>query len=388
VVYSTRQLSSYRVPFLNRVRELLGERDVSFEVYFGSASGQDLQKGDDAELSWASTLRSRRFHLGPVEFWWDPIVWRALTTDLMVTEQASKQLANVPLSVLQRCGLVRHALWGHGVNFQIPIESGRGEGLKRWFTSAAHWFFAYTTSSEDALVELGFPPDRITTFCNSTDVEGIRATLSESAASALRGELGIVEGPVVGFIGGLYPPKRPEFLLASLDEMRSRLPHLNAIIIGGGSQAGLAEEFSQERPWLHYLGPRYDDDRVHYGQLFDVMVMPGLVGLNVVDAFALGVPTATTAVDYHSPEFVYLEDGANGIVIPATEEPEGFASAVVELLQDPPRLQRLKQGAWASGDQLGTEQMAERFVDGVISALEAPRRSLFDRVRRGAARSF
>jgi L-malate glycosyltransferase len=39
------------------------------------------------------------------------------------------------------------------------------------------------------------------------------------------------------------------------------------------------------------------------------MLMPGLVGLAVLDAFADGIPRVTTVIEYHSPEIEYLVPG-------------------------------------------------------------------------------
>jgi glycosyltransferase involved in cell wall biosynthesis len=97
--------------------------------------------------------------------------------------------------------------------------------------------------------------------------------------------------------------------------------------------------------------------------------MPGLVGLNVVDGFALGLPTVTTDIDWHSPEIEYLEDGINGLVVHGDPTPDEYAEAVVNLLQDTKTLARITQAAEDSIEMLSIEQMVENFADGVVQAL-------------------
>ena len=97
--------------------------------------------------------------------------------------------------------------------------------------------------------------------------------------------------------------------------------------------------------------------------------MPGLLGLNVVDAFALGIPTLTTNIDWHSPEVDYLMDGVNGSVAPDSCTPKVFADCAVEILRDDERLARLQAGAERAGNELSVEDMADRFADGIVQAL-------------------
>jgi glycosyltransferase involved in cell wall biosynthesis len=376
VAFVTRELNTYRIPFFESTKRLLEEQGVDFRVVLSGATAQDRAKGDNPDLAWTEQIPAHEFTLRGRDLWYSPIWSLARSCDLVITEQASKQLANVPLSVLNRLGITRHALWGHGRNFQASFEGTKGEGLKKWFTCRAHWFFAYTSASATALEQLGYPLDRITVFNNSTDVAELRRladAIEPSRTVQIREELGLGSGPILGYIGGLYPPKRTTFLIDALTAISERSPDMEAVVIGSGSEATLLADAAAERPWLHYLGPMYGSRKVEVAQMLDLLVMPGLIGLNIVDGFGLGLPTVTTDIDWHSPEISYLEDGVNGLV---TEDSiEAFSDAVVELLDDPPKLDELKKGAAATAELLGTDAMAERFTDGVLNALHARRRT-------------
>ena len=377
VAMITRELNSYRVPFFEASRALLTERGVEFEVYVGGATAADRSKKDPAVLDWAQELAVREFTIRERNVWWQPVLGLSQQVNLIITEQATKQLVNLPLALLQRRGRIRHCLWGHGRNFQRSIDGGQGEDLKQWFTRDAHWFFSYTDASTAALTGTGFPAERISTFNNSTDVAAIReqrASITEDHLQRVRQDLGIGDGPVVGYLGALYPPKRTDFLLHAVDALRAEVPNVEVVIIGGGSDALKASDFAATRPFVHALGAMYGTERVEVALLSELLLMPGLVGLNIVDGFAMGLPTVTTDIDYHSPEISYLEHGRNGWVSDVSASPQTYASDVAAILRDPARLAELQKGAEQAGDDLGIDEMATRFTNGVLAALSAPNR--------------
>ena len=375
VAMLARELNSYRVGFFDAAREQLAHDGIEFRLLLGGATAADKAKSDEAHLEWAERFPATEFSLAGRELWRQPVMAISRQSDLVITEQAAKQLANIPLSLLQRLGFARHCLWGHGQNFQASIEGTSGEGLKHWFTKSAHWFFSYTDLSTEVLRESGFPPNRITTFNNSTDVTEIRmlkAGLPTESAQSVRDELHLGSGPILGYLGGIYPPKRTEFLLDSLDEIHDRMPDVNVLVIGSGTEEYLVRDAAAGRPWLHPLGAIYGPERVRYGSACSALLMPGLVGLNLVDGFALGLPTFTTGIDYHSPEIAYLRHGVNGWVSPGSASPAEYAGDVARLLADGKQLKQLQAGAWEAGSALGIESMAERFARGVRAALDAP----------------
>jgi glycosyltransferase involved in cell wall biosynthesis len=84
-----------------------------------------------------------------------------------------------------------------------------------------------------------------------------------------------------------------------------------------------------------------------------------------VDSFALRTPLVTTHWPLHSPEFEYLQDGRNSLIVAG--DPEGYAEGVVRALSDPALLERLRQGCVADADRYTIEGMSRRFADGVLA---------------------
>jgi glycosyltransferase involved in cell wall biosynthesis len=182
-------------------------------------------------------------------------------------------------------------------------------------------------------------------------------------------------GPVGIFVGSIYGAKRPEFLLAAADHVRGLIPDFELVVIGDGPLRRIFSDASRTRAWLHWVGARRGADLVHYASTGSLLLNPGLVGLAVLDGFALGLPTVTCDVPYHSPEIDYLRHDYNGLVLPADSTPQEFATTVADLLRSPSKVQRLAESAFASSTRYGVESMTERFVEGILAALRAPRNS-------------
>ena len=171
------------------------------------------------------------------------------------------------------------------------------------------------------------------------------------------------------FLGGVYGHKRPEFLIESAEHLRALIPDFEMLVIGDGSSGHLMSEAAERYSWFHHAGACYGDEKVVLASVASLQLMPGLVGLNVVDAFAMGIPTITTDINYHSPEIEYLIDGVNGVMTPTDATPAEFATETANLLRDKDRLKDMQAAALASGSQLSIENMARRFADGVVQAL-------------------
>ena len=95
--------------------------------------------------------------------------------------------------------------------------------------------------------------------------------------------------------------------------------------------------------------------------------MPGLVGLGILDSFALAVPLVTTDIPIHSPEIEYLENHVNGVM--TRHDVNEYANVVVSLLADEHKYQLLKSAALLSSEKYSVEDMVENFIQGILSAI-------------------
>jgi glycosyltransferase involved in cell wall biosynthesis len=154
--------------------------------------------------------------------------------------------------------------------------------------------------------------------------------------------------------------------------VRDRDPAFELVVLGGGPDLADLERRAADLPWLHVLGPTFGDEKVLAFAAARLFLLPGLVGLAVLDSFALQTPMVTIDVPYHGPEIAYLDADVNGVVLPADTSPQAYAAAVVALFEDEARWQRLVAGCREAANRYTIADMAARFADGVSRALRTP----------------
>ena len=214
-------------------------------------------------------------------------------------------------------------------------------------------------------------------FDNATDTTELRrlaAAASPDRLTLRRKELGLSGGPVGIFIGGLYGEKRLSFLLEAARLIRRAIPDFVLLIVGGGEAFGWLKRETEDLSWIRVLGPRFGQEKVELMLLSQVLLMPGLLGLAVIDAGAAGLPVATTAFPHHSPEIAYVRNGENGLIVEDWRASSAYADAVVALLRDPIRLAQMAKAAYQIANTYTIERMAGQFAAGVRDALKTPRR--------------
>jgi len=372
-----RRLAHYRVPFFEALRTRLAAARVGLDLLYGDPDPAESKRRDATALPWATLVRNRSWKIGSATACWQPVLGSVHASDLVIVEQASKLLVNYLLLGLRRFGGPKVAWWGHGINLDRAAASPLGETIKRRLVGRADWWFAYTEGTARIVESLGMPRDRVTVVQNATDTSAIRrwrAGLTETDLGRVRAEMGIGDGPVAVTLGSIYPTKRPEFLVAAADAIRERIDGFHLVVIGDGPDRPLLDAAAADRTWLHVLGARTGTEMVRFAALGSVMLNPGLVGLAVLDAFALGMPVVTCDLPYHSPEIEYLEHDRNGLVLPRECTPDEYGRAVVELLGDRNRLERMTAACSVAAGRFTIEAMVERFAEGVEAALASRRR--------------
>lgn len=359
----------YRRPFHEKLRELLAVQDVDYKVVYCEPGEENRRKNDTVEIPWGSKVSLTRLP-GGIEY--QHAFLQAWKYDLVIIQQENKLALNYFLNLASVTGLKKVAYFGHGRNFQSRRPNGMGERFKRLMATKVNWWFGYTDETRRHVEALGFPPERITVFNNSVDTSEIlriAADVNDARLGELRAELGIAGRHVGVFVGGIYPDKRMAFLIEAADVIREQLPDFELLVIGGGSDLQMVIDLSKSRPWVRVLGPRFGHEKVELMMLGHMFMMPGLVGLAILDAGACGLPTATTKFPWHSPEIAYLKPDVNGIAVDDWESPRAYGEAVANVLADPVRLEQMRDEARMLGRSHTIEAMAGRFAEGVLNVL-------------------
>jgi glycosyltransferase involved in cell wall biosynthesis len=368
IVY--RFLPQYRVDFFEKLRRSLQERGIDLQLIYGR-SPDDLKK-DTRDINWATPLQNREWTMMGRRFYYQPIPKSTYESDLIILMQETRILSNYTLLAKGRRAGKRLAFWGHGINFQDD-PNGIANKIKRKYSTAVDWWFAYTEGVKKIVARMDFPESRITVVQNAIDTENLRTAgqnVAQPQLHDLRRELRIGSGPVGIFCGGMYSEKRLPFLFEACKRIRTRFSAFQLILIGAGPDQQLAEQFVAEHTWAHYVGPKFGKERVPYFLLSDVFLIPGLVGLAILDAFALGTPIITTEFPFHSPEIEYLSNGDNGII--TANDLDSYVAGVSQVLSSPDLRRTLAGNGFESAKTYTVDAMVNRFVSGITAALAAP----------------
>jgi glycosyltransferase involved in cell wall biosynthesis len=212
----------------------------------------------------------------------------------------------------------------------------------------------------------------MTVVNNAIDARSLAAerdSVTDDDKVSIRRELELLGQNTCIYCGGMYKEKRLDFLLQAARHVRLRIPDFELILVGAGPDSRLVAQAAQTHGWIKFVPPAFGKRKAALFSIACLQLMPGAVGLGVLDSFVLRVPLVTTRVDNHGPEMDYLEDGENGVVVSDADSPESYARAVVELLEDGKRVELLREGCKAAAEQYSVEKMASLFSEGVVRAL-------------------
>ncbi len=370
VVIMQRVVSHYRVPFFERLERRLALSGIRLTVLFGQEQPEIRSTAVIPDAPWARRITNRYLSLAGREIIWQPCLSSALEADLVIVEQAGRLLVNYPLQLLSSLRRFRLAFWGHGRNWQAGDGYGLAETIKSGLSHRVDWWFAYTENTARLLRQRGFDEERITVVRNTVDTEELRRGVEEVSGEELRSrreDLSISGDNIVLYCGGMYPGKRLDFLLEACRKIHESLPDFTIIFIGAGSEQRLVEEAARRCSWIHYLGRLVGDERAVYFRMAKALLVPGLVGLSIIDSFAAGIPLVTTDIPGHGPEIAYLRPGDNGIM--TSHHVSEYARSVQELLLSPERLRSLSAACRAVASEYSLDAMVERFAGGVHRCL-------------------
>jgi glycosyltransferase involved in cell wall biosynthesis len=242
---------------------------------------------------------------------------------------------------------------------------------KRLIAKCADHWFAYTEMSQKRLLAMGIKNNLISVVNNTIDTKKLNNTLLETRENELlelRERLDISNNHVGLYCGGLYHGKRISFLLKSAENIRRQIPDFNLIVIGDGPEKEKIYDAANMHPWIKYIGAKYGADTVPYYRISRCLLMPGIVGLVIVNAIILQVPLVTTYNRNHSPEIAYLMNGINGLM--TKNSIDDFVNGVCRCLTDDKLYLQLVTGCRNTSPVLTIEQMAEKFILGILKCLK------------------
>ena len=367
----------FRIPLYHLLGSRLNENGIELEIIYGQPDRWEEKTIKDliGPHKWGKFLKNRYIGKGKRALCWQPAVKYTRDADLVIVQQGNRELVNYVI-MLRRIFRKKpaFAFWGHGMNFQARNEKGLRERWKSFYSNFADYWFAYNEFSREIMIRRGYDPGRITALENTIDTSGEAAlydSIPDSEAEELRSEMNIGKESVVGiYCGSIYPEKRIDFLVRALKNVRSGLQDFHFVIVGDGIlRAQLLEMIRGHESWIHYVGPRFGREKLKYFRLASFQLIPGLVGLNIIDSFITLTPLITTENRLHSPEISYLINYENGIMTGNTLE--DYSGAIIRAANDTRLQEQMKKGCMQARKRYTIENMAENFYLGVKKILES-----------------
>lgn len=360
-----KSVEHYRIDFFDQLYKALQKNNICLQIIAGEY--HDKEKNPP----WLVIVPNKSICFLGREMIWQPCLSFIKDSDLVIVEQANKLLLNYYLLLSRIISKKMIAFWGHGRNFQSKDKNSFEEKIKSYIAKRPDWWFAYTQRSVDLLNNIGYTKGKITRVNNAidtTDMIDKYSEITDSETNQLAKELNIGGANTGIYIGALYKAKKIDFLIESCLLVKQQVSDFELIIVGSGEDQDYVNNMAEKYHWIHYAGPIYGDEKLKYLKLAKVFLLPGVIGLAILDAFATETPPVLIAQEGHGPEISYLHPGENGLLIDTADQ-NHYANQLTQLLSDEDKYVSLVEGCRKSAREYSLEKMVANFCNGILQAL-------------------
>lgn len=354
---------SLRYLLLNQLRRI-GEE--GYEVFGVSAPGPDVAAVEEAGITHFSVPMTRRLtpFADVTALWFLLRVMRREQFDIVHTHtpkagllgQLAARLAGVPIVVNTLHGFYFHDDMGRwSRRFYIAMEK-----------IAARCSDAILSQNrediETALSEGIATKDQLVWLGNGIDLTRFDSNrVLADSQHALRDELALGDGPIVGFVGRLVEEKGILDLLEAACAVVERFPQARFLIVGpydndkaDALRPEIADRFGLA-DHCRFTGLRHDMPEMY--ALMDLLVLPSYregFPRAPMEASAMGVPCVVTDIRGCRET---VEHEVNGVLYPSGDA-RALADAIIDLLANADRRRTLG----LAGKRLARERFDERRV--------------------------
>lgn len=229
---------------------------------------------------------------------------------------------------------------------------GNGSGVVRSLENRggqmADLIITVSEAMKNELIELGFPPKKISVCYNGVDPKKYSAEkVSNERIKRIRESYGISENDLlILFIGRLVYVKGVDKLIMAMPRVLEKFPNAKLVIVGLGDMkeylSSLVKRLKLDNTVKFCFEFVSEQDRIAYYASCDVAVFPSLYepfGIVALEAMSMGKPVVVGAAGV---------SGMREIVIPTGPEqcgyhvnpsdPSDIAWALISLFQDPQRM--------------------------------------------------
>lgn len=305
----------YRVGTYEAISELPG---VSFELWHGNSVTNSKLKNYTGNVIFRHkqipTIRFKgKTNNGGMNVVYHPLLFFRLISynpDVILTEGASS-IITASIAFLY-CKLFRKKIiwWSLGA-----LVGRKATGLSsivhkwvRFIERHSDAIFAYSTQAESYFQSIGAKPERIFKAVNVINTKPKLAAIEEA------GNIEKYDGFNIVFVGAIAKTKKLEMLVDAIKKLSQTISSIKLHIIGDGSYLPIIKDFVKRES--------LEDKVVFHGRVTDglnvllaknqVLVLPGLGGLAIVDGMISSLPIIAGSAD--GTELDLIENGCNGFV--------------------------------------------------------------------------
>lgn len=228
------------------------------------------------------------------------------------------------------------------------------------------------------LVARGTDPARITVMPNGVDLALFGTPAPRDAA--LADELGLGQGPVIGFIGSFYDYEGLDCLIEAMPRLVAQVPDARLLLVGGGPMEAALRAQAAASPAsaaIRFVGrvPHHEVER--YYALAEIMAYPRkksrltdlVTPLKPLEAMAQGKLVAASDVGGHRELITYGETGT----LFAPDDPAACADALAGLCASRGDWQAIRKAARAHVEAAHDWAINARRYEVVYQRLLPPR---------------
>lgn len=365
VILIQNRLPRYREDFFCKLFESGKKNNINYELYLNirrDQSRKDESTLNNSNIKYFSniefTLFGRTFGLRKINL-------DIIKCDLVICEFGLKNILTILLLKILR--IKPTAFWGHGEHYgkkYTKIEKMFRDRVSKIFS----YYFVYTKNGKIHLETIGFKSKNVFLLNNTINERSLINARENTSATEIRefqNRYNINDAKICVFIGSLDTSKRLEFLIEAIKIVKIQNPEFKLLIFGEGIERHYLEKVQNDSFIL--LGRSDLKSLGVVANIAKFILMPGLVGLVAVDSFALQLPIITTQWEYHSPEFEYLENGKDCLIV--KDDILTYASTISHALNNRQLIEGLKRGCREKAEVYSLENMVDQFHNGVIQTL-------------------
>ena len=239
---------------------------------------------------------------------------------------------------------------GNGTGSEGSLKYRMTRALENRTVAGADAVFTICDGLREDLIGRGFDGGKIGLSPNGVDLALFGEPLARDDAMAR--EIGLGDGPVIGFIGSFYDYEGLDDLIAAMPHLDGLHPGAQLLLVGGGPMDAALRQQAAASPVsnaIHFTGRVPHSEVERYYSLIDILAYPRkrsrltdlVTPLKPLEAMAQQRMVAASDVGGHHE---LIDDGRTGYLFPS-DDPQAAARALANMLDDRDNWPRIKQQA-------------------------------------------